>query len=114
MFDVKTGLFSIAGLFMKAFVIDSVIESINLCKYFHIVTDESEAICSFILNELHHGCTVVDGQGAYSGKDHKVVLAACRRGEAAALRKKIRELDPHAFLFITNTSEILGKGFRSV
>ena len=43
----------------------------------------------------------------------KLVLVACRRSEAVVLRHKIKEIDPHAFIFITNTSEIIGKGFRN-
>ncbi len=112
-FGVETGMFSVMGLFLKAFVVDSVIESINLCKFFSIVTSKPEEICDFIIKELHHSSTVVDGQGAFSHENRKVVLTAVRRGEAVRLRQKCKQLDPHAFMFITNTSEIIGKGFRS-
>ena len=43
-----------------------------------------------------------------------MILVACKRYEALRLRQKVREVDPSAFLFITNTSEIIGKGFRSL
>lgn len=112
-FGIETGMFSILGLFLKAFVVDSVIESINLCKFFSIVTSKPQEICDFIIRELHHSSTVVDGQGAYSHQERKVVLTAVRRGEAVRLRQKCKEIDPHSFMFITNTSEIIGKGFRS-
>ena len=112
-FGVETGLFSLLGLFLKAFVVDSVIESINLCKFFSIVTSKPDEICDYIIHELNHSSTVVDGQGAYSHQDKKVVLTAVRRGEAVRLRKKCKEIDPHSFMFITNTSEIIGKGFRT-
>ena len=112
-FGVETGLFSLLGLFLKAFVVDSVIESFNLCKFFPIVTTKPDEICDYIIHELNHSSTVVDGQGAYSHQDKKVVLTAVRRGEAVRLRKKCKEIDPHSFMFITNTSEIIGKGFRT-
>lgn len=113
-FGIETGLFSLLGLFLKAFVVDSVIESINLCKYFSIVTTKPQEICQYIIKTLNHSSTVIDAQGAYSGMDLKVVLTACRRGEAVKLRQKCKEIDPHSFMFITNTSEIIGKGFRSL
>lgn len=113
-FGIRTGLFSILGLFLKAFVVDSVIESINLCKFFSIVTSEPEKMCDFIIHDLNRSATVMDAQGAYTHTDMKVVLTACRRGEAVRLRRKTKEIDPHSFLFITNTSEIIGKGFRSL
>ena len=114
LFGVETGMFSILGLFLKAFVVDSVIESINLCKFFSIVTSKPAEICDFIIKELHHSSTVVDGEGAFSHQDKKVVLTAVRRGEAVRLRQKCKQIDPHSFMFITNTSEIIGKGFHSV
>ena len=112
-FDIRTGLFSLLGLIIKAFVVDSVIESINLCKFFSIVTSKPQEICDYIIQELHHSSTVVDGEGAFSHQDRKVVLTAVRRGEAVRLRQKCKQIDPHSFMFITNTSEIIGKGFRA-
>ncbi len=113
-FDIRTGLFSILGLIIKAFVVDSVIESINLCKYFSIVTTHPEEVCAYIMKELKHGCTVLDAVGAYTHGEKKLILAACRRSEAVHLRQFVRSVDPKAFMSITNTSEIIGKGFRSV
>ncbi len=113
-FGMKTGLFSLLGLFLKAFVVDSVIENINLCKFFSIVTSKPEEICEYIIQELNRSSTVVDAMGAYSHLDRKVVLIACRRGEAVRLRQRCKQIDPQCFMFITNTSEIIGKGFRTV
>lgn len=113
-FGIKTGLFSLFGLVIKAFVVDSVVESINLCKYFSIVTSHPKEICDYIIREMNRSSTIVDAIGAYSQEDRKVILVACKRGEAVKLRTYIRSVDPKAFMFITNTSEIIGKGFRTV
>lgn len=113
-FGMKTGLFSLLGLFMKAFLVDSVIESINLCKFFAIVTSKPQEICDYIIKDLNRSSTVIDAMGAYSHEGRKVVLIACRRGEAVHLRQRCKQVDPQCFMFITNTSEIIGKGFRSV
>lgn len=113
-FGIKTCLFSVLGLIMKAFLIDSVIESINLCKFFTIVTTRPHEVCEYIIKTMNHSATVVDGEGAYTGQERKLVLVACRRTEAVLLRRAVRAMDEHAFMFISNTSEIIGKGFRSV
>ncbi len=112
-FDVKTGLFSLLGLGIKAFLVDGMIESFNICKFFIIVTDKHIPICEFITQKLRHGATVSDAMGFFTGNQKKMVLVACRRSEALELKHFIKETDPHAFMFITNTSEIIGKGFRS-
>lgn len=113
-FGIETCLFSVLGLLMKAFLIDSVIESINLCKYFTIVTTSPHEVCEYIIKKLNHSATVVDGRGAFTGEDRKLVFTACKRGEALALKNEVRKIDSHAFIFISNTSEIIGKGFRTV
>jgi uncharacterized membrane-anchored protein YitT (DUF2179 family) len=71
-------------------------------------------VCEYIIKQLHHTATVVDGRGAFTGEDRKLVFTACRRGEALALKNEVRKIDQHAFIFISNTSEVIGKGFRTV
>ena len=110
--DRQTGLFSLLGLFAKVFVVDDIIDSINLCKAFNIITTKPDEINDFILHELKHSATIYDAQGAYSGDGRKVIITVCRRSEAIRLRKRVNEVDPHAFMIITKTSEIMGKGFR--
>lgn len=110
-FDIKTGLFSLLGLFAKVFLLDDVIESLNMCKAFTIITTMPEEIDSFIFHEMNHSATVYDAHGAYSGTPRKVLITVCKRTEAPRLRRRIKEIDPHAFIIITKTSEILGKGF---
>jgi len=113
-FGMETGLFSIFGLLVKAFMVDSVIESFNMCKYFTIVSRNPDAICDYITKELHRSATIVPGTGAFTGDDQAVILAVMSRVQAVMLRKYIRQNDPTAFMMITNTSEIIGKGFRGV
>ncbi len=114
LFGIEIGLFSILGLFMKAFLVDTVIENMNSCKYFLIITSHAEDISQYIITQMHHGATLVSATGAYT-KDNKTVLhTVCKRIEGIKLQKKIRELDPSAFVIITTSSEIIGRGFRGV
>ncbi len=111
-FDVQTGLLSILGLFLKTTLVDTVIENMNLNKYFTIICKDPEPICDFILNKIHRSATVSDARGAFTHSDKKIILAVMNRTQAVSLRKFIRQTEPEAFILITNTSEIIGKGFR--
>ena len=113
-FDVTTGLFSIFGLFIKSFLIDGIIENLNLCKFFTILTEKPDEICDYIMTNLHHGVTKHEAEGAFSHRKKTVILTVCKRYEAHVIKTKIKELDPSAFIMITNSSEILGRGFRSL
>lgn len=111
-FGVYAGLFSMLGLFAKAFLVDSVIDSINSCKYFVVITDKGEEINEYILSQLHHGTTYVESKGGYSDSNKTMIHTVCKRIEAIYLKRRIREIDPHSFVIITTTSEIVGRGFR--
>lgn len=113
-FDIQTGLFSFCGLMAKTLVIDGAIENINLCKYFTIICDDAEPICHYINAELNRSATVYRAQGAYTHKPKIIILTVMRRGQAVQLRNYIRRTQPTAFMMITNSSEIIGKGFRGL
>ena len=113
-FGIKTGLYSLLGLFAKAFIVDAVIENLNTCKYFVVITSEREKISEFIIKNLHHGATISTVTGEYTKEEKTMIHTVCKRSEAVKLRSKIKEIDPHAFIIITTSSEIIGRGFRSV
>ena len=113
-FGMQTGLFSLLGLFAKAFLVDGVIESMNTCKYFTIVTSKPEEISRYITAGIHRGFTKIQGVGGYTGEQRTVLLTVCRRMEGVKLRKIVKQIDPGAFIIVSNSSEIIGKGFRGV
>lgn len=110
-FDIETGLFSLLGLALKSILVDSVIESLNRRKSFTVVTHDPEPVCRYITETLGRGATVWQGQGAYTRQDQYVILTALSRHQAVQLRNHLRQTDPNAFMLITNSSEIFGKGF---
>ena len=65
-----------------------------------------------ITDKLAHSATVYDAEGAYTHEGRTVIMTVCRRSEAIRLRKAVNQIDPHAFIIITKTSEIMGRGFR--
>ncbi len=113
-FDIQTGMFSVLGLVMKALVVDNMIDGINLSKCFIIITDKDVEICEFINNTLRRGATVSVCSGSFTGAEHRMIITVLRRSQAIALKRFINETDPQAFTMITNSSDILGKGFRTV
>ena len=112
-FSVETVLLSILGLLIKSTLVDSVIENLNLNKYFTIITEHPEEICDYILNHIKRSATVFDGKGAFTNEDKKIIITVMNRAQAVQLRQYIKQVDPGAFILITNTSEIIGKGFRA-
>ena len=96
-FGPETGLFSTIGLAAKSLVIDDVIQNINLCKCFNIICDDPDPV--------YHA------QGAFSHHEKTVIMTTMKRSQALKLRNYIRGIEPTAFMLISNSSEIIGKGF---
>ena len=110
-FGPTTGLFSSLGLMAKSLVIDDVIENMNLCKCFNIICDDPQPICDFIIHELHRSATTYKAEGAFTHHNKTVIMTTMKRVQAIKLRKYIRKVEPTAFILISNSSEIIGKGF---
>lgn len=108
---LETGLFSVLGLLLKTVLVDTVIESLNRRKSFIAVTSNPEEVCDYIIHTLHRSATYWQAEGAYSHEPRWVILTALSRSQAISLRRYLKATDPHAFMLITNSSEIFGKGF---
>lgn len=111
-FGMLTGLLSLAGLIIKSIVVDNIVEALNLCKYFTVICDDAESICNFIIKKLNRSATVYDARGAFTDHKKKIILTVMSRSEAIQLQHYIKKNHPEAFILITNTSEIIGRGFR--
>ena len=112
-YDAKTGLYAMLGLFAKVFVVDDILDSMNMCKAFTIITNKPNEINEFILTDMKHSATSYKGEGIYTHEPKEIIITVCKRSEAIRLRRKVKEIDPGAFIIITKSSEIMGKGFQT-
>lgn len=113
-FDVETALYSFVGLTMKSLVIDNVSKRMTLCKSIIIICEDPKPICSYIIEALHKSATILQGEGAYSHAEKHIVFTTLTRAQAAQLHRYIHEHGLPAFISISSTSEVFGKGFTAV
>lgn len=111
-FGPTTGLFSILGLVMRSFAVDFFLEEMNTYKSFTIITDHAEEIYQYITQVLHRGATIYHAEGVFEHSNKTIILTAQSKQQGIKLQEQIKKSDPHAFVLISNTSEIIGKGFR--
>lgn len=110
-FDMQTALFSCLGLIIKSSVIDNTIASMNKCKYVNVICDDADIICEYVINTLKKGATVTKAEGAYTKKEKYIVMCVLHTSQEIKLRRFINEHEPTAFILVSNSSEIFGKGF---
>lgn len=113
-FDIKTALYSFVGLTLKSFMIDAVIENIMLRKSIMITCDDKDSIYDFIITKLNKSATIVNATGAYTHEQRYIIFTTLTRKQALALRQYIHENHLHAFISMSSTSEVFGKGFSSI
>jgi uncharacterized membrane-anchored protein YitT (DUF2179 family) len=114
LYGPRTGLYCILGLVSKSFVVDSFIENVNTQKVCTVICSRPNDVIGFLVRELHRTATVREERGAFTGRPETVLVTVLSRREATRLRIYLRETDPHAFMTMVSSSEIVGRGFRGV
>ncbi len=112
--DWKIPLYSWIVIFIAGKVIDVVLEGVSYDKSLFIISDKHEEIRDKIINNLNRGGTLIEGKGMFNMTDKKIIFTVVSRRELAILEEYIHEIDPKAFLTVTDATEILGEGFKSL
>lgn len=112
--NIETGLYSLIAIFVSGRVIDMVMGGLNMGRLILIISEKYEEISRDIMDQMQRGVTLLQANGAYSGKERKVVLCAVRISEYPRVQQIVKEHDPHAFLITTNVNEVLGEGFTAL
>ncbi len=113
-FDPLRGLLSLLGLLLKSLVVDNLLESLNQSKKFLCITAKRELVEDFITKELNRSATSWECEGSYTHTKSYAMLTVMSRYQAFRLRAFIKKVDPQAFIIVTSTSDIIGKGFREL
>jgi uncharacterized membrane-anchored protein YitT (DUF2179 family) len=110
--DIRLPIYSVIIIFIEGKVIDLVVDGMKTYKTMFIVTDEAEAVRDYIINDIKRGGTLIAGTGLYKGTERKMLYVTLDRSDMIKLRSVLYHIDPHAFVNIMESSEILGEGFR--
>jgi len=109
--DWERVIYGYVVLYVTAFCIDRVVDSARRSVQFFIISDKYKEIGERINREPHRGCTIVDAQGFYSGKDVKMLFVLAKRRQSDMIFRIINEVDPHAFVSQSAVIGVYGEGF---
>ena len=107
-FNLETALYTLIFIFTQSKLTDAVITGFNRRKAVMIVSDNGEAIARAIMDQFHHGVTFLEGHGAHSGREKRVVMSITTLTELARLKDLAFEIDPNAFMVVNDTLDVLG------
>ena len=109
--DVTKALYTGVTVFVCGKVVDAVVYRFDYSKVALIISKEYDEIARQIGIKLDRGATFLHGEGSYSGRPTKVVLAAIKRQQLAELKELVTAIDPDAFIIVQEAHQVLGDGF---
>lgn len=109
--DVTKTLYTGVTVFLTTKIMDAVIYRFDYSKVALIVTAKYEEVAKTVGEKLSRGTTYLYGEGAYTGKQTKVVLTAIKRQQLAELKELVTDIDPNAFIILQEAHQVLGDGF---
>lgn len=107
--DLERTLYSLIYVYTSSKAMDSVLTGFNQRKSILIVSDQARLIADQILVRLNRGVTFLHGSGAYTGEEKEVILSIITLTELPRMKEMVFDIDPHAFVVINDTLEVLGK-----
>ena len=112
-YDLSAALLGLISVMASGFAIRRVLEAGSgvRVKNVQIISEKWEEINDEIRRSINRGTTIFDCQGGYTGKPRKMILTVVSERQYIPLSEVIRSIDPHAFVIITDTSDMLGEGF---
>lgn len=111
--DLNVVLYAIISIFVQARLVDVLVYGGQECRFLFVFSDKPQEISEKLL-KAQRGVTFLNGEGAYSGSDRKVIATAVYKSDYSKVKRVIRETDPSAFVIVTGAGEVFGRGFQQL
>ena len=105
-------LYSLVAIFISSRVIAYVIDGASYDKMIFILSNRQEELRSFIINDLDRSATCIKARGMYTGEDREMIFLVVSRKEVQLVQRRVKDLDPKAFMVVTDAYDTFGEGFK--
>lgn len=113
-FGPELALYAFLSLFVSSKAIDLIQEGTGYNKAAYIISQKPEEIADAIMTRLERGVTALQGIGMFTRNERQVLFVIVSRQEISLIKDMVRDIDPKAFLVISDVREVLGEGFRGM
>jgi uncharacterized membrane-anchored protein YitT (DUF2179 family) len=111
--DFKLIIWGYVNLFITSKITDLTSEGLPYVKGVYVISEKTPAIKEKIYDKINRGVTFIKAEGGYTGKPMNMLFCAMNRRQVAMLRDIVHDIDPGAFVLLTDVSDVMGYGFRS-
>jgi uncharacterized membrane-anchored protein YitT (DUF2179 family) len=112
-FDLSTAFYSGVFMWVNSWTLEKVQTGFSQHRAVFIVTERHEAVAQRIRSRLDRGVTFFTATGSHSGRPLQVVYSVINMYELGRLKDIMFELDPNAYVMVTNTTEVIGRRFHT-
>lgn len=109
--SVEKLVYGYVMMWVVSYALDSFLSGANRSAQMFIISKKYEEIARFIGDEAYRGVTLLDGSGWYTKKETKIVMSVVRKKETGAIFRKIKQIDPDAFISMGSVMGVYGQGF---
>jgi uncharacterized membrane-anchored protein YitT (DUF2179 family) len=113
-FGPEHALYALVAAFAASQAVRFVQEGFRHALLLYIISTHPDTIAVKIQNHTGRGVTYLNGSGAFSGRDYRVILTAVRQQDLSTVTALVRETDPHAFIIVNESREVMGHGFKEI
>lgn len=110
--SLELALYSVISIYISSRMVDLVESGPYVTRTVFVISKEHEEITHAIIHTLHRGCTYLLGQGAYTGEHRQIIMVTVGKTQLPRLKEIVFQIDPEAFITISETIEVYGHGFR--
>ncbi len=111
--NVDSALYAAIALFIQMYVLNMVLYGSDEARMVYIISEHDQIISERFLKELDVGATYLNGSGAYTGKDKKVLMCVMKMRTLPQAREIVKTEDSNAFMIVTKATSVFGEGFKS-
>ena len=104
-------MFGFCVMAMENYVLDYVMNARRQSVQFFIFSRKWQEMANAIGTQMHHGVTILDGHGWYTGKEMKVLCILAKKNESVNMFRLIKMIDPNAFVSQSSVIGVYGEGF---
>lgn len=105
-------LYSLITIYISSRVVAYLLNGASYDKLLFIISDHHEQLKRFIIDDLDRSATYLKAKGMYTDQGRDMIFLVVSRKEVHAVQHKIREIDPKAFVVVTDAYETFGEGFK--
>lgn len=110
--DIEVALYSAVTIFVASKLIDTIMQGVDYAKVVNIITDKGEDVARILNTKTDRGVTMIPAKGSYTGNQKELLITVTRQNVLSQTLQLIKSVDPDAFIYVSNSTEVHGEGFK--